>query len=190
MLNEGRIRFAGTPNEILQSSDPVIQQFIRGLERPHDVLTGIPTHVQGERRCREELARLRQHQITFSVIILTVENLEEINEKVGHVVGQAVVKNFAGQVQHYLEITDFCYRYSLDKILVVLHNADIAEAKEFVSRLAGNLRANQVLSEEAHSGLEIMISAGFAEAEEDSQIKDVFAQAESKDSSYYKFYLS
>jgi phospholipid/cholesterol/gamma-HCH transport system ATP-binding protein len=189
MLNEGKIRFEGTPEEIRQSDDPVVQQFIKGIEKPHDPLTGMATQLQGERRYMEALARLQRHQIVFSVIILTVENLDEINEKMGHVLGQNLLRNFAGQIHQRLRITDSCARYSLNKFLVVLHDADIHQARMFCERLAAELKAGDLLETPTLQNLDILISAGFAEAEEGSPIKEILSKAETKDSSYYEFYL-
>ena len=189
MLDEGKIRFEGTPEEIRQSDDPVVRQFIKGIEKPHDPLTGMATQLQGERRYMEALARLQRHQIIFSVIILTVENLDELNEKMGHVLGQNLLRNFAGKIQQRLRITDSCARYSLNKFLVVLHDADIHQARMFCERLATELKAKDLLETTALQNLDILISAGFAEAEEDSPIKEVLSKAEMKDSSYYEFYL-
>jgi PleD family two-component response regulator len=42
-----------------------------------------------------------------------------------------VLKNFADQIQQRLDVTNTCSRYSLDKILVVLHHADMEEAQKF-----------------------------------------------------------
>ncbi len=190
MLDEGRIRFEGTPQEIQRFSDPVVRQFVNGLEKPRDALTGMATAINGERKFREELARLKLHQIDFSVVMLTVENLYEINENLGHAIGQIVLKNFAAQIQQRLDVTDTCSRYSLDKILVVLHNADMEEARKFSSRLSDELRLKDLLNEEAGNRLKIRISAGYAQAGADSMIKDVLAQAESKESLYYEFELT
>ena len=189
MLDEGKIRFEGSPEEIRQSEDRVVRQFIKGVEKPHDPLTGMATQLQGERRYLEALARLQRHQIIFSVIILTVENLDEINEKIGHVPGQNLLKNFARQVQQRLEITDSCARYSLNKFLVVLQDADLNQARRFCRRLATDLKIETLLETTTWQNLEILISAGFAEAEEDSPIKEILSKAEMKDSSYYEFYL-
>jgi len=189
MLDEGKIRFEGSPEEIRQSDDPIVRQFIKGVEKPHDPLTGMATQLQGERRYLEALARLQRHQIIFSVIILTVENLDEINEKIGHVSGQNLLKNFARQVQQRLEITDSCARYSLNKFLVVLQDADLNQARRFCRRLATDLKIETLLETTTWQNLEILISAGFAEAEEDSPIKEILSKAEMKDSSYYEFYL-
>ena len=189
MLDEGRIRFEGTPDEIRRSPDSVIQQFIQGLERPRDALTGMATKAQGERRVQEKLAHLQNHQIDFSVVMLTVENLKEINDALGHVAGQAVLKKFAERIQQRLDITDSCARYSLDKILVVLHNANIDDARRFSTGLAEALKVQDLLEGAQDAGLVIQISAGYAQAEEGSLLKDVLMKAESQDSMYYEFQL-
>jgi phospholipid/cholesterol/gamma-HCH transport system ATP-binding protein len=189
MLDEGKIRFEGTAEEIRQSDDPVVRQFIKGIEKPHDPLTGMATQLQGERRYMEALARLQRHQIVFSVIILGVENLDKINEKIGHKLGQNLLKNFAEQIQQRLRITDSCARYSLNKFLVVLHDADIDQARKFCERLAKDLKIEDLLETTTLQNLDILISAGFAEAEENSPIKEILSKAEIKDSSYYEFLL-
>ena len=43
MLDKGKIRFEGTPKEIRRSNDRLVQQFIQGLEKPRDALTGMAT---------------------------------------------------------------------------------------------------------------------------------------------------
>ena len=107
----------------------------------------------------------------------------------GHVVGQTLLKNFAAQIKQYLDITDSCSRYSLDRILVVLHNANIEDARRFATRLERELRFEDLLATDNRDGFGIRISAGYAQAEEDSLIKEVLAKAESKDSRYYEFEL-
>jgi len=189
MLDEGKIRFEGSPEEIQRCKDSAVQLFIQGLEKPRDALTGMATPVQGERKFQEELARLQYHQIAFSVVMVTIENLDEINTKMGHVAGQALLKNFAAQIKQRLDITDSCSRYSLDRILVVLHNADIEDARRFATRLERDLRFKDLLANDNRNSLRVRISAGYAQAEEDSLIKEVLAKAESKDNRYYEFEL-
>ncbi|MGD8888276.1 MAG: ATP-binding cassette domain-containing protein [Desulfobacterales bacterium] len=189
MLDEGRIRFEGTPEEILHFPDPTVQQFIQGLERPRDALTGMATPVQAEKKVQEKLVHLQRHRIVFSVVMFTVENLAVINEKVGHVAGQTILKNFAAQIKQRLDIADSSSRYSLDRILVVLHNADIDDARTFATRLARELKVENLIPGKKDADLCVRISAGYAQAEEDSLIKEVLAKAESKDNLYYEIEL-
>ena len=153
-------------------------------------MTGMATPMHGIRKFQEELTRLRRHRIAFSVVMLTIENLAEINIRMGHVVGQTMLKNFATQIKQRLDIIDSCSRYSLDRILVVLHNADIEDARKFATRLERDLRIEDLLTSDNRNGFRVRISAGYTQAEEDSLIKEVLAKAESKDSLYYEFELS
>jgi phospholipid/cholesterol/gamma-HCH transport system ATP-binding protein len=147
------------------------------------------TPMRGARKFHEELSRLQRQQTVFSVVMVAIENLEEINAQMGHVAGQAMLKNFAAQIKQRLDITDSCSRYSLDKILVVLHNADINDARRFAIRLESELLFEDLMNPDSRKGVPIRISAGYAQAEENSLIKEILAQAESKDSRYYEFEL-
>ena len=190
MLDEGRIRYEGSPEDLQNCTDAEVKLFIQGLEKPRDALTGMATPAQGMRKFQEELMRLQRHQIGFSVVMITIENLAEINTRMGHMVGQTMLKNFAAQIKQRLDITDSCSRYSLDRILVVLHNADIDDARRFATRLERELQLEDLVTTDNRNGLRVRISAGYAQAEEDSLIKDVLAKAESKDSLYYEFEMS
>ena len=187
MLDEGKIRFEGTPNEIQRASDNVVQQFIQGLETPHDALTGMATQTQWDRKFQEAMVRLESQKITFSVIALTVQNFDEVNEKLGHVAGQTVVKKLASQVQQRLDTTDTCSRYGMNKIMVVQHNAKMNKARKFCIKLARELRVCDFIEGECLPGLDLWITAGFAEAREGSPLEEVLANAESTDSTYFEF---
>jgi phospholipid/cholesterol/gamma-HCH transport system ATP-binding protein len=110
--------------------------------------------------------------------------------KIGHVASQIMLKKFAVQIKQRLDITDSCSRYSLDRILVVLHNADMDEARRFATRLARELKTKDLLNSYEDADVAIRISAGYAQADEDSLIKEVLARAESKDSRYFEFELN
>jgi phospholipid/cholesterol/gamma-HCH transport system ATP-binding protein len=100
-----------------------------------------------------------------------------------------VYNNFAAQIKQRLDLTDSCSRYSMDKILIVLHNADIDDARKFANQLARELKAEDLINRNEDQDLAVRISAGYAQAEEESLIKEVLANAESKDSLYYEFEL-
>lgn len=187
MLDEGRILFEGTPEELQQTSDPIVRQFVQGYEIRHDALTGMVPQPQGRRRFREAQAHMQQYRRTFSIIIFSIDNLEEINERFGYVSGQTLLKNFAGQIQKHLRITDTCSRYGLKKMLVVLNNTDMEEARAVGSKMANQLKKNHFTPLERPPGFYCSISIGIAEAKEDSQIEHVVAAAESAKNIIYEF---
>jgi len=187
MLEEGRIFFEGTPEEIQGSEDAVVQQFLQGLEGRHDELTGLASHLAGERRFREEMERLRNHKIAFSLVLLTVRNMDQINKMLGHKTGQMALKNFATQLQKHIRYTDTCSRFGLNKILLVLSNTDKNQANSFCEKLSRHIRGEQIIDILPDPDFCFTVTAGVVEAEPGSRIEHVLAQAESTQDQVYEF---
>ncbi len=185
MLNEGQILFEGTPEEIHRESNPLVKWFIQGQESRHDDLTGMAPQSQGEKRFNEEMARMRRYENVFSLILLTVENIEEINEKAGYEAGHAALKNFADQMRRHLRITDICSRYGMNKIMVILPLTDKNQARTVRGKLAAEMEVEGVSA--TTSDLSFSVRVGIAEAKKDSPIEELIATAESGESVSYRF---
>lgn len=187
MLQDGRVLFEGSPDEVQQTSEKEVLEFIRGLESRHDSLTGISPQPQGEKRFRQEMARLNRHQVAFSIILFTMDNLDEVNEKAGHLAGQTLLKNFATELQSHLRITDTCSRYGLNQIMAVLPNTDMEQARMTCAKLARNMKIREMLEAEMEPGFCFKVSAGFAEAEKESDLERILESAESLQNVVYEF---
>ncbi len=187
MIEEGRIRFEGTPEEIQQASDPDVRNFILGLESPRDELTGITSQSIGQNRLLQELSRLQRHEINFSIVLLAVDNLDDIDRIAGHVAGQTVFKAFANHVTQNTYITDTCIRYGINKILVVLPDTTGDQARSFCRKISRTMQVNDVFSTIGKSkGLGWAISAGVAEARRDSAPEELIAEAEKGQAVFYE----
>jgi phospholipid/cholesterol/gamma-HCH transport system ATP-binding protein len=187
MLNEGKILFQGPPEEIQESKDPVIQEFIMGEASRQDGLTGMAAQTQGEAIFREEMSRLQRHQVAFSLILLTLENLDDITDKVGHTVSQKILQNFASRVKHCLAITDSCSRRDLNKLMVVLSNSKADRARSFCAELANQLEKESILDLPPYPGFCLNISAGFVEVQKYNSLKQLLERAESPLNRFYEF---
>jgi phospholipid/cholesterol/gamma-HCH transport system ATP-binding protein len=187
MLDHGRIIFEGDTETIQRTDDPEVQAFIHGMEPSTDEMTGMATQHQGARRFEEDMARLDEHNIAFTLVVMTLTNMEEINETLGHVTGQTVMKNFAVEVQKRLRITDTCSRYRLNKIMIVLVGSTISQAREFCEQLTRDLKANDIIPVRPHPDFCFSIKAGFAEAEQGARIEEVLSVAEARAAVSYEF---
>jgi phospholipid/cholesterol/gamma-HCH transport system ATP-binding protein len=187
MLEGGKIIIEGKPDDIQQSEEPVIQQFIQGQESWHDHMTGAATQTLGEKKFREEMARLARHHIAFSLIILAVDNIDELNEQMGHVFGQTLLKNLASRLQETLRTNDTCSRYGLNKILLVLPSAEIDNAMQACTRLAGSMRDDDLVGVSCPTAINITVSAGIVEVEKDFSIELAMQIAEAKPYKFYEF---
>ena len=179
MIDEGRILFEGSPEDIQKSTNPVINAFIRGQESRHDHLTGLSTQPQSEKVFKQEMAKLQRHDVAFSIILFMIKDLPDLNKKEGHLVGQTILQNLAGELQGYLRISDTCFRYDLNKILVVLPNTDMDQARMTCAKLAKEIDINDISSIHSRYGVDCLISVGFVEAEKDIRFEHLVDLAES-----------
>ncbi len=187
MIDEGVIVFAGNTEAIRQDRNPVVQQFINGLESRHDALTGMIPQSQGERRFQEEMARMRRHRSAFSIILLTVENLYEINKMAGYEAEQAALKSFSDKVRSYLRVTDICSRLGMNKIMLLLPRTSREDAQMVCKNMAEKMKQDGLVEIQTYPGFCFSVSAGIAEAEQDKPIEQLVSAAESSKNIFYEF---
>jgi len=188
MIDEGRIRFEGTPEEIQQASDPGVRNFIQGLESPRDDLTGATSQSIGQARLLQELSRLQRHEIPFSIVMLAMDNLADIDRIAGHVAGQTVFKTFANHVTQNTYITDTCFRHGINKILVVMPDTSDLQARNFCRKISRTMQANDLFrSIDKAKGFGYSISAGVAQARRDGSPEGLIAEAEKGQTVFYEF---
>lgn len=186
MIDGGKVLFEGTPQDIQQVMNPVVNSFIQGLESPHDELTGIASRTMGQRKLKQEMNRLQRHNIPFSIVLLSMDKLEDIDRIAGHMAGQAMFRSFANVVKLNIRITDTCFRYDMNKIMVVLPDTNSTQAGLFCRKLSRNLEKSAIVEEpEFDNRLCLSVNAGIAEAEEDSRLESLLDQVENNQNIFY-----
>ena len=187
MLEEGRILFEGEPDEFQESANPTIQQFIRGLETGFDHLTGVAHQAQGEMRFKEAMARFNRYKIPFSIILLTIENLDIIDRKVGHDATHSAFKNIAAQAQKIVRFTDTCSRYGMNQIMMILTDSSREQAQKVCEKITKEIRFDDGIIIKPYPEFCFQVSAGIAEAQNGDRLADVMAKAESSKNIVYRF---
>lgn len=187
MLDEGRIVFEGGPDEIQEATAPEVKNFIQGLESPRDDLTGIASQSIGQNRLLQEMSRLQRYQIPFSIVLLAMDNLEEVDRIAGHVVGQTVFKVFANHVTQSTYITDTCFRFDINKILVVLPDTNEDQARDFCRKLARTMQSHALFGAiESVKGFCYSVSAGVAQAKQGTGLDELIAAAGQTQAMFYE----
>jgi phospholipid/cholesterol/gamma-HCH transport system ATP-binding protein len=189
MLDNGKILFEGSPDDIQQNDDPAIQNFIQGMESGRDDLTGLASQISGLKRFQMEMARLKTDQVSFSLILLTIQNMGEINRRLGRNAAQAAIRKFADQLKAHIRITDSCSRYGMNKILLVLSNTDIERARRFCAKLSRDIQGYRLLDIDHVPDFCFTVSAGIVQAHKGSQISRIIATAEAEQETFYNFQI-
>ncbi len=187
MLNDGKILFEGSPDEIQRTAVPEIRNFIYGYEDGKETLPGTRRQTYVERRFLQEMVRLQNHDIAFSLIIFTFENIDKTYEHAEHIAGQTVIENLTLRIRRRMAITDSCSRLGLNKIVLLISNADRARARAFCENLAGEIQGKDLSDLKPSPDFCFSISVGFAQATRDSNLEALLETAESGSNLFYQF---
>jgi diguanylate cyclase (GGDEF)-like protein/PAS domain S-box-containing protein len=97
----------------------------------HDTLTGLPNRAMFQERAREAVAHARRHDKTAAVLFIDLDNFKQINDTLGHDVGDGLLKVIASRLRACVRGDDFIARIGGDEFCVLLQ--DIAEPREAAS---------------------------------------------------------
>jgi diguanylate cyclase (GGDEF)-like protein/PAS domain S-box-containing protein len=99
-----------------------------------DALTGLPNRRQFEDRIATALADAEVSGKALAVMFLDVDHFKSINDRLGHVAGDIVLKEFAERLRHTVRGTDIAARLAGDEFVVLLENVQGEHDIEVVSR--------------------------------------------------------
>ena len=166
IIDSCRIPFQGTPMELEQSENPVVQQFIKGQASLKDELTGLNTKRDIKKMFIREMGRPDRLQESFPVVMFTIDNLEQINEHIGHIAAQQIIQCLGTLIKDHFDTADTSARYSQNEILTVLPHTGPKEAKQVLDELATDLQKQEIFQAKSYpkACFSFSILAGLAEA--------------------------
>src|SRR3989454_1495007 len=100
-----------------------------------DVLTGCASLDALDRRLRDEFERARRYSLRFALVVIDVDRLREINERLGQQAGDRVLAEIGAMLQREIRAPDFVARYGGDEFALVLPETDTQGGRQFVERL-------------------------------------------------------
>jgi diguanylate cyclase (GGDEF)-like protein/PAS domain S-box-containing protein len=101
----------------------------------HDGLTGLPNSVLLNDRLGAALSRARRARRRVGVMFLDIDHFKDVNDSLGHRVGDALLKELARRIRAALRQSDVLARISGDEFVVVLEDLPDEGAPERVARL-------------------------------------------------------
>ncbi len=102
----------------------------------YDTLTGLPNRALLQGRLKRAMARADRGQTLLAVMFLDLDQFKEVNDSLGHAVGDAVLKEIALRLESCLRATDTVARLGGDEFTILLE--DVRNAEE-ISRVADKL---------------------------------------------------
>jgi phospholipid/cholesterol/gamma-HCH transport system ATP-binding protein len=185
MLNDGRVLFEGSKDELAMASDPAIKEFIQGMEIRHEKMDCIPSLAE-----KGKLAGARAYalpgQTGFSIILLHLDNLNEIALSQGPGASKAVLNRFVSKAHDCIRGTDSCFFYGQDGILILLPGLDRDKAEIMCDRLISMINISDILKKAPISNFYLFASVSFAEAGSGNRPEEIISGSKFKQSKKYK----
>lgn len=102
-----------------------------------DQLTGLYNRRSGEQRLAEEMSRAVRHNRPLTLLLIDLDNLKQINDRLGHAAGDLLLKQFAERLQRAIRGSDLAVRLGGDEFLVLLPECRADEVRHVLGRLEG-----------------------------------------------------
>jgi diguanylate cyclase (GGDEF)-like protein/PAS domain S-box-containing protein len=154
-----------------------------------DQLTGLPNRTHAERVLASRLTNMERRSWGFGLLLADVDHFKDVNDQIGHLAGDEVLRIVARTLSHASRPGDFVARWGGDEFIVVVGSGD----EDILRRIGHRMRALvarsrpcvETSSDSAEGaegveseGIEVSISIGAAAALPGDSIDTLFARAD------------
>jgi diguanylate cyclase (GGDEF)-like protein len=108
-----------------------------GRQARTDALTGLPNR----RAVEWAYAGLQARDVNFALLMLDIDHFKGVNERFGHVVGDATLKQVGALIAEALRSPDSVGRYGGEEFVVLLSDVDAAGGQRIAERLRKRIEA-------------------------------------------------
>jgi diguanylate cyclase (GGDEF)-like protein len=148
--------------ELAERAAPVIENARKFREARQladlDSLTGLHNRRFFHETLGREIDRAQRYQRSLSLVIVDVDGFKEINDRIGHLAGDAVLAEIADRLRQVVRSADIPCRVGGDEFAVILPEIDVEQARQLVSRIQRAVYSQPI----ARAG-RVRVSAGIAE---------------------------
>jgi diguanylate cyclase (GGDEF)-like protein len=140
-----------------------------------DSLTGLHNRRSFHELLAREVARARRYERGLALIMLDLDDFKRINDRIGHLAGDAVLDEVARRLRSVVRSTDIPARIGGDEFAVILPESSHEEADLLAGRIA-----RAVGDEEIVNAGTLKISAGVAELGLEDSAITLFERADNE----------
>ena len=141
-----------------------------------DALTGVHNRRYFEQRLREEVDRALRKGSPLSCLLLDLDHFKQVNDRHGHLIGDAVLREVAEQVKDQLRLSDAMARYGGEEFAVLLVQTHATTARAIAERIRERIAAQSFRPPDG-AELKVTLSIGISTLMEELRGADVDARA-------------
>ena len=138
-----------------------------------DALTGVHNRRYFHETLAREVARAQRYQRCLALIVFDLDDFKAINDRVGHLAGDAVLAEASERMLSVVRSADVACRVGGDEFALVLPESSGEDAELLAGRIARAISARPI----GAAGT-LLLSAGVAELRPSDRPNDLFERAD------------
>lgn len=137
----------------------------------YDSLTGLPNRSLFSDRIKQLLAYSLRHHKSFALMFLDLDHFKEVNDTLGHAVGDDLLRAIADRLGHAVRAEDTVARMGGDEFVILMPSIDRSTAQATAEKVLATV--NQPLALGAQGHYQPMVTVGIALFPEDGESVDL-----------------
>src|SRR5881394_1862587 len=163
--------------ELAQRAGPAIENARRFREARQladlDALTGLHNRRYFHETLGREVARAHRYNRQLALIVLDLDDFKAINDRIGHLAGDAVIAESAERVRDVVRSADIACRVGGDEFAVIMPESTLTDSDQLYRRLQAAVSARPI----GQAG-RLSFSAGIAELKPEDDPTVFFERAD------------
>jgi diguanylate cyclase (GGDEF)-like protein len=127
-----------------------------------DALTSLPNRRQLDDDLRGSLAELSAQSRNAVVAMLDIDFFKRLNDKHGHLVGDATLQKVASVLRNSVREGDYVYRFGGEEFVLIFADVTVVEAIQMAERLRGAIQALRLTGENQEPVGPVTVSIGLS----------------------------
>ena len=105
----------------------------------------------------KEIARAQRYQEPFTIVMIDIDGLKDINHRYGHAAGSQLVAAVAGAVSGCVRRSDILARYGGDEFVILMTHTSLGQAVVPAERIRNAIRGTTLAINDTHLGVSASI---------------------------------
>jgi len=138
-----------------------------------DALTGLHNRRFFHETLAREVDRAQRYQRRLSLVLVDVDGFKEINDRIGHLAGDAVLAEIGSRIRQVVRSADIPCRVGGDELAVIVPEIEVGQARQLVGRIQSAVSSQPI----ARAG-RVRVSAGVADLQPNDSPTTFFERAD------------
>ena len=106
-----------------------------------DSVTGLPNRRALDERLQDEMRYAKSTNSKFSVVMMDLDGFKNVNDTLGHSIGDDVLHHVFNYLAEKMRATDFLARYGGDELTLIMRDSDIGVAEIVTNKILDLMKA-------------------------------------------------